>query len=157
MDDAIARDIARSAHAGQLTRSGRALVDHVERVAAAVPPEARTTALLHDVLERTPVTAAELRRHGLDDVELAALELLTRAPAESYERYVLRLARAPGASGRLARTVKLADLDDHLREPRAAGAPPYAWARGHVLHDRRRRDGQPPAPADATGAMAGTP
>jgi hypothetical protein len=147
VDEANALGIARSAHAGQRTRSGRPLIDHVERVAAAVPADARATALLHDVLERTPVPVERLRHDGLDGRELAALALLTRAPGESYEVYVLRLARAPGAAGRLARTVKLADLDDHLREPHTAGAPPYRWARRRVLRACRQQDGMPtPAP-----------
>jgi hypothetical protein len=67
-------------------------------------------------------------------VELEALELLTHAPGEPYEVYVRRIAEAPGPAGRIARIVKLADLDDHLAHATIPlDAPPYAWARNHLL------------------------
>jgi hypothetical protein len=152
MNATSAQIIARSTHAGQRTRTGRPLIDHIERVAAAVAPEARTVAFLHDVLERTPTPLAALRLDGLDDVEVEALELLTRSPGESYELYVLRIAHAPGEAGRLARAVKLADLDDHLGEPWAIGAPPYAWARRHIVNCQERRDGLVRPTSVAAGA-----
>ena len=83
-------------------------------------------------------TTTDLSGQGLTDVELAALELLTRGPGESYELDVLRIAYAPGPAGRLARTVKLADLDDHISREWVPGAPPYAWARRHVATGRAR-------------------
>jgi hypothetical protein len=44
--------------------------------------------------------------------------------------------------GRIARVVKLADLDDHLGHPDPPdGAPPYGWARRHVATGQVRRDG----------------
>ena len=133
MDPEIARNIAHYSHLDQRDRWGEPIVEHVERVAAAVPEEARAVAFLHDVLERTPTTAEELRAQGLDVVELAALALLTRAPEDEYELYCLRIAWARGESGALARTVKLADLDDHLAQyPQPDDAPPYAWARRHI-------------------------
>jgi hypothetical protein len=47
---------------------------------------------------------------------------------------VRRIAEAPGPAGRLARIVKLADLDDHLAHASIPpDAPPYAWARKHLL------------------------
>jgi hypothetical protein len=107
------------------------VVEHLERVAGAVPPEARGLAWMHDLLELTPLRREELRARGMTAVEESALGLLTRGRFELYEAYIHRIAVATGASGELARTVKLADLDDHLghvRTPRRA--PPYSWARG---------------------------
>ncbi len=130
MDPRIARMLARSNHAGQRSRFDEPVIAHVERVTAAVPPEARVVALLHDLLERGSISPAKLRRHGVSRVELDALALLTHSPAEPYDVYVQRIAETPGPAGQLARTVKLADLDDHLAHrsiPR--GDPPYAWAR----------------------------
>jgi hypothetical protein len=140
MHPAVARQIATTKHAGQRTRSGEPVLAHLTRVAAAVDAPVRTTAWLHDVFERSDATVEELRAHGLTSVELAALELLTRSPTESYELYVLRIARAPGPAGRLARTVKLADLDDHVRRPPRPGDPPYARAQRRLASARRRRD-----------------
>ena len=139
MQDGIAREIAYRALAGRPDRTGAPLLDHVARVAAAVPPPVCATAWLHDVAEHGAVTGEELRARGLSRDELDALELLTRDPLESYELYVLRIAHARGEAGRIARIVKLADLDDHIaREAAATNAPPYAWARRRIAaaHER---------------------
>jgi hypothetical protein len=150
MDATVARSIALLSHDSRLDRFGEPVVDHVERVAAAVPPDARSIAFLHDVLEHSGTTIDDLRAAGLSPLEQAALDLLTRGADESYEAHTLRVAHAPGREGALARTVKLADLDDHLahREmPHAA--PPYAWARMHIATGRARRDGVAPERAAA--------
>jgi hypothetical protein len=130
------------------------MIEHVERVAAAVARDSQPVAFLRDILEQTPTNVDALRRDGLTELELTALELLTRGPAESYELYVLRIAHAPGAAGRLARTVKLADLEDHLAEPWTPHGPPYAWARRHILNARYRRDGHPQPPLAAPAIVA---
>jgi hypothetical protein len=110
------------------------VIGHVERVAAAVSPKAGTTAFLHEILELSPSSWRKLQEAGLSRVELAALELLTHFPGESYEGYVGRIADAPGQAGQLAPMVKLADLDDHLSHALIpAGAPRYAWARERLL------------------------
>lgn len=143
MDLETARSLARRVHAGQLTRSGELVIDHVERVANSVPKRARALAYLHDVLERSGMTLAVLREQGLTGPECSVLELITRRPRESYRAYVMRIARAPGRAGRLARLIKLADLDDHLRargthpapdfaRGRQQTAPDYAWGRQQI-------------------------
>jgi hypothetical protein len=141
VDPKIACRIARSNHRGQRTRFDDSVIAHVGRVAAAVPPYARATAWLHDLFELTSVNRARLRASGLTAVEDAALEVLTRRAGEPYHAYVGRIADASGTAGRLARAVKLADLDDHLGHSRIPpDAPPYAWARRCVLE---RIDGEP--------------
>jgi hypothetical protein len=155
MDAAVARNVAHYSHVQQRDRHGEPIVEHVARVVAAVPEEAQTLAWLHDVLEHSPTTRAELRGHGLTRVELAALELLTRQAGESYELYILRIAYAPGAAGRLARVVKLADLDDHVARPWDPGDPPYPWARRHIAVGKARVDyssSRPNARARATAS-----
>ncbi len=148
MDPVVARDVARRLHGAQRTRFGELVVDHLARVGAAVPGPARAVAWLHDALEGSAVTSYELQVHGLTATELEALGLLTHVPGESYELYVLRIARARGAAGRLARAVKLADLDDHLaHDDLPADAPPYAWARRRVARARARDAGVEHAPA----------
>jgi hypothetical protein len=141
VEPGIARSIASRHHEGQRDRFGDPVIDHVERVAAAVSPDARATALLHDLFELCPTVGRRLRVEGLSRTELEALELLTHAPGDPYEVYVRRIADAPGPAGRLARIVKLADVEDHLAHPSIpADAPPYAWAREQLLtaHDARR-------------------
>jgi (p)ppGpp synthase/HD superfamily hydrolase len=141
----VARAIMRRSHLGQRNRFGEPVIEHVERVAGAVPPEARTTAWLHDLFELTQVDRTQLRARGLTEVEDLALKLLTRRKHEAYDTYVVRIADAPGSAGRIARMVKLADLDDHLAHSRIpADAPPYAWARRRILANRHT---EPPAAA----------
>jgi hypothetical protein len=139
MDAAVARRIALHGHAGQRNRGGAPLVSHVERVAA-VGPEARAVAFLHDVLERTDTPAEALSSQGLTAVETSALWLLTRAPGEPYRHHVERIARAEGPEDGLARAVKIADLDDHLARPAAPGDPPYGWARAQITAAMCRQD-----------------
>jgi len=116
------------------------MFDHVERVAAAVPSDARVVALLHDVLERTDTSATDLAARGLTRIELGALRLLTRGTGEDYDVHVTRIARAEGPAGTLARVVKLADLEDHLGESRGVpDALPYAWAYGRIVRALRWR------------------
>jgi hypothetical protein len=148
VDPDVARAAAHQLHAGQRSRFGEPVIDHVARVQAAVPAEARTVAWLHDVLEGPGMTCKELRARGLGAVEIEALELLTHAPTESYTSYVERIARAGGPAGTLARAVKLADLDDHLAHGTIpAGAPPYAWARRRIAAAQSSGWGDAPAPA----------
>src|SRR4051794_28559605 len=148
MDAAAAREIARISHGSQLDRAGELVIDHVCRVAGTGPEDARAVALLHDVLERTDVSVEELRSAGLTTVESDALLLMTRLADESFEAHVLRIEHAPGAAGRIARSVKLADIDDHISQgPPPDGAPPYAWGRRHIRIGRERYDEAPdPAP-----------
>lgn len=143
MDVAVARNVACFSHLAARDGRGEPLIEHVARVAAAVPAEAMAVAWLHDVLERSPTSVTDLGHSGLTSLELAALRLLTREDSESYELHALRIAYAPGAAGRLARVVKLADIDDHIAQGWIPGAPPYEWARRHVAvgcarMDRRR-------------------
>jgi hypothetical protein len=137
MEPIVARGIARRGHTRQRNRFGELVIEHVERVAAAVPAEARATALLHDLMELTAVGADDLRMYGLTDSELVALELLTRKPGQRYEAYIRRIANARGPGGRIARAVKIADLEDHLAHTTIPpDAPPYANARRQL----RRHD-----------------
>lgn len=144
VDIDTARNVACRVHAGQITRFGEPLIEHIDRVAHAVPEEARALAYLHDVLEWSDLTCGELRARGLTAVECSVLDVLTRDRTGSYEAYVRRIARAPRVKGRLARTIKLADLDDHLRHPIKRQAPDYAWARAVIVASQERRHDRPP-------------
>jgi hypothetical protein len=141
-----ARKVAYAWHGNQPDATGEPIVDHLERVAASVPADARTVAYLHDMLEHSDASVADLEAEGVTPVELEAVLLLTRRPDESFEIHALRIAYAKGPAGRLARAVKLADIDDHLsRERSIPSHRPYGWARRHVATCRARFD-SPPAP-----------
>src|SRR4051794_32931240 len=113
MNISDARALAHKTHIGQRNRHGDLLTEHLERVAAGVPEEAMTVAFLHDLLEHSDLTIQDLGASLTDD-ERASLLLLTRAPGETFEAHSLRIAFARGPGSRIARTVKLADLDDHM-------------------------------------------
>ena len=110
----IAERIARAAHAGQTEQStGDDYIHHIERVVAMVDGDpAQAVAWLHDVLEDTAMTAADLRRAGISSRVVAAVWWLTRRECDSYPAYIERL-KASGDP--LALVVKIADLRDHLR------------------------------------------
>jgi hypothetical protein len=133
-----ARAVARRVHSGHITRTGEPLIEHVERVARAVPTDACALAYLHDVLERADSAADELQELELTDEELEVLRVLTRRRGESYKRSVMRICRAGGGPGAIARAIKLADLNDHLRHRRhRTRAPDYNWARRQILTSQR--------------------
>ena len=79
---------------------------------------AKIVAVLHDVIEDTPVTAEELRREGFDEAVLAAVECLTHRKGEPYADYVVRC-----KGNVIARQVKLADLEDNARPSRHCCVP----------------------------------
>ena len=118
-------------------------------------PDARPTALLHDLLELCPTLRCVVRGKSITRTELEALELLTHAPDEPCEVYVRRIADAKGPAGRLARVVKLADLEDNLAPPAIpADAPPYAWARKQLLVALEQAVKAAPAPRTRTSRRA---
>src|SRR5436305_10287523 len=109
MNPQFARRFAYSRHLDQRDRSGDPLVEHLERVAAAVPQDARNVAFLHDVLEHTEASTGDLEAQGLTPAELDAVLPLTRRPEESFEAHALRIAYAKGPEGRPAPTGTLGD------------------------------------------------
>jgi|LakMenEpi03Aug12_release.lakeMendotaPanAssembly.Ray.scaffolds.fasta_scaffold00148_4 (p)ppGpp synthase/HD superfamily hydrolase len=71
-------------------------------------PYLQQVAILHDLIEDTPVTLEQLRELGFCQQVVQAIGLLTRTSGLSYADYVCRL--KPNA---LARQVKMADLRDN--------------------------------------------
>lgn len=102
--------IAVEAHAGQVDKSGRPYILHPLRMMLRqLGDEAMMAAVLHDVVEDTPWTFEDLRREGFSETVLVALACLTKREGEAYEDFIERAAANP-----IARTVKLADLEDNM-------------------------------------------
>ena len=127
-----ARLIAERLHADDQEADGTPLLDHIRRVVLLVPEEARAVACLHEALEWTGVTEQELLMEGLDLEELRALRLLhcTRGARSDpvYLAHLRLIACAAGRAGRMARVVKIADLQDRCLHPRVRAdgwAPSY--------------------------------
>jgi (p)ppGpp synthase/HD superfamily hydrolase len=69
----------------------------------------KMVAILHDVVEDTKWTLEDLKREGFPNSVLAALDCVTKQEGEDYEEFVERSRSNP-----LARSVKLADLEDNM-------------------------------------------
>jgi (p)ppGpp synthase/HD superfamily hydrolase len=102
--------IATQAHLGQRDKMGAPYITHPLRVMARVDTEAeKIVAILHDVVEDTPVTMENLKSEGFPDELLQALDCVTNRPDEPYEDFVQRSASNP-----IALRVKIADLEDNM-------------------------------------------
>ena len=109
-DLSTAVEIAAKAHRGQTRKNGSPYVLHPLRVMMRQDSEeAMIVGVLHDVVEDTDVTLADLEDAGFAPAVTEALGLLTHRDEVPYEDYVEAI--APNA---LARAVKLADLEDNM-------------------------------------------
>ena len=62
----LAQSIAAAAHKGPVDNAGKPYIEHPAHVAASVQGDAaKAVAWLHDVVEDTPLTFADLREKGL--------------------------------------------------------------------------------------------
>lgn len=116
VDAAVA--IATSAHSGQLDKSGQPYIGHPLRVLALVAAggggaHEQLAAVLHDVVEDTPVTAADLLAAGVPARVVEAVLALSKRPGEPQADYLARVAADP-----VALTVKQADIADNLSPAR---------------------------------------
>ena len=126
--------IATEAHRGQVeksmgeagSRDGTPLILHPIRVYGRVEDfDAKVVALLHDVVEDTDVTLEDLEEEFGPGRIIDAIDAITREKeGETYAEYIDRV-----SVDRLARLVKLADLDDHLE----------TLPHGHSLRGRYER------------------
>jgi (p)ppGpp synthase/HD superfamily hydrolase len=108
LEDAVL--LAVQAHKGQTDKAGEPYILHLFRVMLRMEEEeSRIIAVLHDVVEDTPVTLDELRAAGYSERVLAALDALTRRKGEDYSAFIERVASNP-----VSRRVKLADLADNM-------------------------------------------
>lgn len=95
------------AHKNQTDKSGMPYVFHPFHLAEQMKDEETIiAALLHDVVEDTDYTIADLEKMGFPDNVLEALELLTHNDDTPYMEYVAKIKDNP-----IAKAVKLADLD----------------------------------------------
>ena len=112
LDDAI--QVARRAHEGQLDKSGRPYIAHPLRVMGALRDEhERMAAVLHDVIEDTTVTLADLTDAGCPADVLAAVAAVSKQPGEDQDAYLARVAANP-----IALAVKRADIADNMSPDR---------------------------------------
>lgn len=107
-DIAAARALAERMHRGQTDKAGLPYITHPQRVAERLEtPEARVVGWLHDTVEDTGLTLAEVAdRFGPETA--AAVDAVSRREGEDWEAYLDRVAANP-----VARQVKISDLIDN--------------------------------------------
>lgn len=122
--------IAYQAHEGQLDKCGQPYVFHPFHLAEQMDDEASTcVALLHDVVEDSPLTITDLERDFPPEVT-EAVRLLTHEDDVDYYDYVRAIKGHP-----LATKVKLADLAHNSDASRFAGTDVSA----ETLESRRKK------------------
>lgn len=134
---AIVDRFAELAHRGQVDKSGNPYIEHpraVARYVSQVPAFAdldhheRTVAvqaaLLHDVIEDTPVGPANLAALGIHPDTITVVELLTHKANQARTDYYTQILTHP-----IARIVKVADLAHNLSPSRMAALPDATQAR----------------------------
>jgi GTP diphosphokinase / guanosine-3',5'-bis(diphosphate) 3'-diphosphatase len=118
-------EIAARAHAGQVDKAGQPYILHPLRLMFAVKtPAAQIAAVLHDVVEDTPITLADLAAEGFAPDILEAIAALTKNPGETRLHAARRAAAHP-----IARNVKLADVRDNMNLTRIRCPTPADRAR----------------------------
>ena len=104
-------EIAVEAHAGVKDRGGKAYILHPLSVMMRVETEEeKIVAVLHDVIEDTNWTFANLRGEGFSEDIIDALTSVTKTSEdESCSQFVLR-----AKNNKIGRKVKIADLKENM-------------------------------------------
>jgi (p)ppGpp synthase/HD superfamily hydrolase len=126
-------ELMRKAHEGQIDKSGRPYYLHPLRVAmrlAHCTPAERQAALLHDVVEDTALTLADLRALGYSAEVIELVDLVTRRKpqGESHREYLERIVASRNPK---ALRVKLADVYDNMSPARTRSLPPHESGMRH--------------------------
>jgi (p)ppGpp synthase/HD superfamily hydrolase len=130
LDKAIV--IATNGHAGQFDKGGRPYILHplaVMHILNSNDEELSVAAVLHDLIEDTKVTYAELRAAGISERVITIVKALTKVPGETYEEYKERVMSNPDAM-----KVKLADLTHNSDIRRLKGVTEKDIARMAKYH-----------------------
>ena len=109
--------VAYFAHDGQVDKGGNPYILHPLFVALTVDnTDEKVVALLHDVVEDTPIGLDELRKQGFPQKIVDAVSVLTREDGEDYFDYLSRV-----KDNKLALAVKKADLRHNMDLSRLKG------------------------------------
>ena len=107
-DVEAAKALATRMHEGQTDKAGLPYINHPMRVAARLEsPEAQVVGWLHDTVEDTALTLAEIRAQFGSETA-AAVDAVSRRDGETWDDYLCRVQANP-----MARQVKISDLIDN--------------------------------------------
>ena len=108
--------ISVEAHAGQTDKSGAPYILHPLYLMMQFEDDTcRQIAVLHDVVEDSPITLKDLKKGGFSDEVVSGVAALTRQEGESYHAFIERAGHHP-----YARRVKIADLRHNMDVSRLA-------------------------------------
>ena len=103
-------EIALNAYKGQKDKAGKTYILHPLRLMNKMKDDGQmAVALLHDVIEDSHITAADLLHAGIPQTVVDAVQCLTKQESESYEQFIQRIKANP-----LATAVKIADIEDNI-------------------------------------------
>jgi len=106
--------MALSAHCGKTDKGGNPYILHPLRMMLTMETtDEKIVALLHDVIEDSPISIQQLRDEKFSKKIVAAVSLLTKKENQSYDDYISAIKKNP-----LAAKVKLADLKDNMNTNR---------------------------------------
>jgi conserved hypothetical protein len=109
--------IACKAHNGQVDKGGNPYIFHPIRVALNCnTQQEKIVALLHDVVEDTPITIEDLRMAGFANDIIDAVKCLTKTEEEGYKDFIKRV-----SANKIATQVKIQDLKDNMDITRLNG------------------------------------
>lgn len=104
-------EIAARGHRGQYDKAGKPYILHPLRVMVSLETEEEMIcAVLHDVIEDTNITAADLLKEGFSPAVIDAILSVTKCDDDKdYFDFIMRAKANP-----IGRRVKMADLNDNL-------------------------------------------
>ncbi len=103
--------IACNAHQGQSSINGEPYILHPLRLLIkAKSNEEKIIAALHDVIEKSSISLADLKNQGFDQNIIGSIDSLSRRRSESYVDYIARLMK-----NNISVKIKLLDLADNIK------------------------------------------
>ncbi len=103
--------IACDAHQGQSSINGEPYILHPLRLLIkAKSNEEKIIAALHDVIEKSNISLADLKNKGFDQNIISSIDSLSRRRGESYVDYIARLMK-----NNISVKIKLLDLADNIK------------------------------------------
>ena len=103
--------LACKAHQGQSSTNGEPYILHPLRLLVkAKSNEERIIAVLHDVIEKSNISLADLKNKGFDQNIISSIDSLSRRRSESYFEYIERLMQ-----NKISVKIKLLDLADNIK------------------------------------------
>ncbi len=120
-----AKKLAKKAHENQTDKAGKPYLGHALRVMEQLEdPEDKIVGVLHDAVEDSPLTLAELEAAGFPRSVTAAVDAITKREGEDYEDYLGRVMSNPRAI-----RVKIADMTDNMDMGRIPSPTDKDWQR----------------------------